>query len=1441
MIAVTASLASVVATGALSAVTAISTATASHAAVTTPPAVTDINPNNSTRQLFGGRIEQLALDPVNHQRMFAASELGGFWMTTDGAANWRHIDAIPIFRGQGVAVAPTDPNLVVAVGNNVGEAVSRGSVWISHDGGNTWSGVTAADENNACNTEKNSYSVAIGSSNSATTIPIFVGNDCGLRASLDSGTTWSAQDPDGAFDNGLGQGHSIDSILVRGTAAPYSVDVCGQQGFFRSTDTGGTWSAADANSPTFRTNPPEGSGSGATSGGAFGPCSIAVAPNDPNTVYLANFQGGTTGGFCHSELLESTTGGTAGSWTRMNFDVSDNNCRDAFVRVQDNPDNDATTYDVYFGSDVRILRQTCDSDNTPTCNQSSGSWPQWDGNSPHTDPADIAFDNSIPGGCPLFISGDGGVFKATNSGCGGSPAFTNANVGMHAFDASQMAGTVWPGAGGHTDLYFVTQDNGTWYTGNGGTDYANEGPDSYDINADLVGNGSASVLRRDCFGCGVNRKNPGTPSPPSFGGGAGFSAPPDPGSAFPNEYVMAQFGPSSYISLMPNVAFNVSPPAPQTWNAYVTTDAGSNWSQFGNSLPAAPSPAGRPGPAQNGAVQASGPAGNPTFYLNLGGGLNRLSGPLPPSPPTAAPATLTPINTGLESVGPWAVDPSNPSLLYAASRGATKNGMYRSTNGGQSWQLDSTLTSLVTGGGTYKWNSNTWGFQVTGVGFDPDTDTVLVGTRSNGIYASVDNGNSWIYLRGSRERITWARNFFFDANNAYVSSRGHGLWKINVPKSNLAITKTDSPDPATAGTQLKYTLNVTNNGPDVSSAVTVTDTLPVEVDYVTSSIPCTVGGPGNKTVSCAIADLANGDSTTFTITTFVHADADVGHNGPFTATNTATVSSAETLDVDTSDNTATATTVINESADLEVTKLCNPDTTSATTSSGPGSTPAHCTIFVDNHGPSVARNIVLSDTMLSTLPFQISNISSPNASPPNCPVATVTGGKRIDCSQASLGAETAGVPGRMTLDYDVTAQDAQQIDNKARARSDTPDPDDTNNITDVTITVTGVANLRLTKTDTTGGSVDAGTSFTYNLQAFNDGPSQASNLVISDVVPAGVTINSVSGPTATACNVGVPGDPARPTTCSFGPVPSGQFRSMAIVVTVKPDTTGTLHNDAGVSSDTFDNDTSDNLVHLDTTVTTHADLRVTNVDTPDPVIAGRPLTHTITITNDGPSTARNVTLTDDMSAWEVLSGTTIQHGSGTCALITDTPHDVVGCQLGDLGPNDYVVVVVNGVVKSGAPAGAHMLDTATVGSSTSDPDSSDNAAQADTTVATSADLSITHSSEASTYKASTTIHYVITLANAGPSDAVNVVVKDALPPAKFGNYVSNDRGCTFSSTTQTLTCPGFTLPAGSTWILHVNFFVQGSKGTVQATASVTSSTPDPNTANNSATRTVTRK
>jgi len=293
---------------------------------------------------------------------------------------------------------------------------------------------------------------------------------------------------------------------------------------------------------------------------------------------------------------------------------------------------------------------------------------------------------------------------------------------------------------------------------------------------------------------------------------------------------------------------------------------------------------------------------------------------------------------------------------------------------------------------------------------------------------------------------------------------------------------------------------------------------------------------------------------------------------------------------------------------------------------------------------------------------------------------------------------------------------------------------------------------------------------------------------------------------------------------------------MTINATVSPQTTGVLHNDARVSSDTFDRNTSNNLAHTDTTVLVHPDLSIVKVATPNPVTAGTSLSYQLTISNAGPSTATGVTLSDPLPS-EVIFLTT--GGSGTCGYQTNT--NTVTCQLPDLDPGQSIVVFIYTTVRPSAPIGS-ISNSATVASNGSDVNPGNNTSTANTTVRTRADLSILLTSDRDIYKPSKIIHYSFTVTNLGPSDAQSVQVLMTLPPPKDVIYDSNDGGCPPPvGSPPVLTCSIGLMPAGGTATVHVNVQIRGNKRTITSTATVGSATTDPVSSNNTSIRVVTVK
>jgi uncharacterized repeat protein (TIGR01451 family) len=126
---------------------------------------------------------------------------------------------------------------------------------------------------------------------------------------------------------------------------------------------------------------------------------------------------------------------------------------------------------------------------------------------------------------------------------------------------------------------------------------------------------------------------------------------------------------------------------------------------------------------------------------------------------------------------------------------------------------------------------------------------------------------------------------------------------------DLSITKTDSPDPVVAGTNLTWTITLENPGPGPVVLPTIEDTLPPGTTFVSFTAPFgwftttpPVGGTGTVT---AVNSPVDPGSYVFTLVVQVGAGVAPGT----VITNSATVT-AQTTDPEQSNNSATAATTV---------------------------------------------------------------------------------------------------------------------------------------------------------------------------------------------------------------------------------------------------------------------------------------------------------------------------------------------------------------------------------------------------------------------------------------------------------------------------------------------------------------------------------------------------
>jgi len=157
---------------------------------------------------------------------------------------------------------------------------------------------------------------------------------------------------------------------------------------------------------------------------------------------------------------------------------------------------------------------------------------------------------------------------------------------------------------------------------------------------------------------------------------------------------------------------------------------------------------------------------------------------------------------GLDFVesGIFAVSPADPNFLYASTLidPQTQSGagqMMFTRDGGATWQPDTTLTNLITHNGEFWYRSRILalvngneGFagQPSAIAFDSKGQTIVVGTRTAGIFISSDQGAHWQEVPGS-EQIPSPSGFFFDDSSGaiFVGSAGRGMWRIDIPADTI--------------------------------------------------------------------------------------------------------------------------------------------------------------------------------------------------------------------------------------------------------------------------------------------------------------------------------------------------------------------------------------------------------------------------------------------------------------------------------------------------------------------------------------------------------------------------------------------------------------------------------------------------------------------------------
>ena len=166
---------------------------------------------------------------------------------------------------------------------------------------------------------------------------------------------------------------------------------------------------------------------------------------------------------------------------------------------------------------------------------------------------------------------------------------------------------------------------------------------------------------------------------------------------------------------------------------------------------------------------------------------------------------------------------------------------------------------------------------------------------------------------------------------------------------------------------------------------------------------------------------------------------------------------------------------------------------------------------------------------------------------------------------------------------------------------------------------------------------NVGTNVVFTVTVTNQGPSEARDVEVTDVLPAGYSyVSHVAsvGTYASATGEWVIGTLARDAVAT-------------LAITAKVEASGPYTNTATVSATTADPNPGNNSASASTTPVAQADLRISKFDRPDPVVAGQSLAYTLVVTNNGPSDAQNVVVTEAYPADFAFGSATPAPDAGT--------------------------------------------------------------------------------------------------------------------------------------------------------------------------------------------------
>ena len=482
--------------------------------------------------------------------------------------------------------------------------------------------------------------------------------------------------------------------------------------------------------------------------------------------------------------------------------------------------------------------------------------------------------------------------------------------------------------------------------------------------------------------------------------------------------------------------------------------------------------------------------------------------------------------------------------------------------------------------------------------------------------------------------------------------------------SDIRIEKIVDDTAPNVGDTVTFTLTAYNDGPsdDIGGTV-ISDILPTGYTYTVDT-----GGAGNGTYDAVSGDwtlpaLTNGNSVVIAISATVNAPTAT----PNEYYNIAQVTSATNFDSDSTPNNddgdqseddEASAEVVPQVADLEVTN------TISQSSGNPGDTVV-LTVTVQNNGPDNATNVSLENTV--PVGFIVTTVNDTGTQ----------SGNNITWSGLTIPNGTT-----TTLTYEATVNNptnvADEYLNTVQVTTvDQYDPDSApnNDDGDQSEDDEDAVSMRLQSSDleivntVNPDSGNPGDTLTFSTEIINNSTDDATGIALENYVPSGFTVTTINdGGTQTGNTISWNG-----LTVSGG---TSQTLTFEVTINVPTNTDGEYFNSVQVTAvDQLDPDSSPNnddgdqseddednaeIVLIPADLSLSKNLSTASNPTPN---AGDTVTFEVTVTNDGPGIATNVSVEDilpigytlgTVNNGGVVSGNTITWTIATVAVGSQT-------------------------------------------------------------------------------------------------------------------------------------------------------------------------------------------